>query len=325
MNAKFAFIFPGQGSQSVGMLADLAAIYPQVRQTFATASAVLGYDLWQLAQEGPEAELNLTHKTQPTMLAAGVALWRIWQAQTAVVPHFMAGHSLGEYTALVCAGALEFSDAINLVALRGQFMQEAVPAGSGAMAALLGLDDEQVNEACNAAAQGEIVAAVNFNSPGQVVIAGHTAAVARAVELAKVAGAKRALVLPVSVPSHCALMQPAALRFAEHLRKIPFKSPAIPVINNVDVAICSEPAQIRDALTRQLYCPVHWSAVIRKMSAAGVSALIECGPGKVLSGLNKRIDPALESFSLHNVASLDLTLASDTINTRNKELNHASE
>jgi [acyl-carrier-protein] S-malonyltransferase len=322
MNEKFAFIFPGQGSQSIGMLADLAMVNPVITETFAIASSVLGYDLWQLSQRGPAAELNLTHKTQPAMLAAGVALWRIWQSQSDAVPQFMAGHSLGEYTALVCAGALDFSDAIGLVALRGRYMQEAIPAGAGAMAALLGLEDDRVSEVCSTAAQGEIVAAVNFNSPGQVVIAGHANAVARAVELAKLAGAKRAIMLPVSVPSHCALMQPAALRFEEHLNKTSFSFPSIPVINNVDVAVCNEPDAIRDALTRQLYYPVRWSAVIHKMSSAGVTTLIECGPGKVLTGLNRRIDPALKSFSLHNVAGLEQILTGDAVNNSNKELTH---
>lgn len=322
MNKKLAFIFPGQGSQSIGMLADLAAKYPIVTETFAEASAILGYDLWQLSQRGPVSELNLTHKTQPAMLAAGVALWRIWQSQSNVVPKFMAGHSLGEYTALVCAGSLDFSAAISLVALRGHYMQEAILAGVGAMAALLGLEDDKVSEVCSAAAQGEMVAAANFNSPGQVVIAGHANAVERAVELAKSAGAKRAIILPVSVPSHCALMEPAALRFAGHLNNTLFRFPSIPVINNVDVAVCNEPDAIRDALTRQLHYPVRWSAVIYKMSAAGVTTLMECGPGKVLTGLNKRIDSTLESVSLQNVAGLEQALAGNAVNNPNKELNY---
>lgn len=324
MNTKLAFIFPGQGSQSVGMLVDLALTYPVVQQTFATASEAAGYDVWHLAAHGPEAELNLTHNTQVAMLAAGVAVWRVWQAQSSVVPAFMAGHSLGEYTALVCAGALDFGDAIRLVALRGRYMQEAVPAGAGAMAALLGLDDEQVVEICRRAAEDEIVAAANFNSPGQVVISGHAHAVARAVERAKTAGAKRAIMLPVSVPSHCALMQPAALRFAEHLHKTTFMAPAVAVINNVDVAVCTEPAALRDALVRQLYSPVRWSAIIRTLADRGVSTLLECGPGKVLSGLNKRIDTRLESYALENKAGLEQALDKLGVNS-NKELEHAAE
>ncbi len=324
MNKKLAFIFPGQGSQTIGMLADLAMAYPSVKETFATASAVLDYDLWQLTQDGPETELNLTYKTQPAMLAAGVALWRIWQSQSRAMPQYLAGHSLGEYTALVCAGALEFGAAIDLVNLRGRYMQEAVPAGTGAMAALLGLEDEKVSEVCNVAAQGEIVAPANFNSPGQVVIAGHINAVTRAVELAKSAGAKRAVILPVSVPSHCVLMQPAALRFAEHLNKTEFRSPVIPVINNVDVAIHNEPGAICDALIRQFYCPVQWSAVIRTMASAGVGTLMECGPGKVLTGLTKRIDPTLENIALYNLAGLGQALANDLITNLNEEPDHVS-
>ncbi|MEO5574041.1 MAG: ACP S-malonyltransferase [Gammaproteobacteria bacterium] len=325
MNKEFAFIFPGQGSQSLGMLADLAAVYPVVAQTFAEASAILDYDLWQLTLNGPDSELNLTHKTQPAMLAAGVAMWRIWQSQSPAIPRFMAGHSLGEYTALVCAGALKFSDAINLVALRGRFMQEAVPANTGAMAALLGLADDKVSEVCSQAAQGEVVAAANFNSPGQVVIAGHATAVERAVQLAKAAGAKRAIMLPVSVPSHCALMQAAAQHFAQHLNETPLKAPSIPVINNVDVAVCSSPDAIRDALTRQLYLPVRWSEVINKMALSGVTTLVECGPGKVLSGLNKRINPALKSLSLHNLAGLEQALAGDVAHNPMLELEHAAK
>jgi len=325
MNTKLAFIFPGQGSQSVGMLADLALTYPVVKQTFATASEAAGYDLWQLAAHGPEAELNLTHNTQVAMLAAGVAVWRVWQSQSSLVPAFMAGHSLGEYTALVCAGALDFGDAIRLVALRGRYMQEAVPADAGAMAALLGLDDAQVIEICRLAAEDEVVAAANFNSPGQVVISGHAPAVTRAVELAKAAGAKRAIMLPVSVPSHCALMQSAALRFAEYLNKTTFSAPAIAVFNNVDVAVCVKPEAIRDALVRQLYSPVRWSSIIRALADKGVTTLLECGPGKVLCGLNKRIDTRLESYALGTEAGLEQALDTLGNNHVNKELGHAAE
>ncbi|MDX1252984.1 MAG: ACP S-malonyltransferase [Gammaproteobacteria bacterium] len=303
-----AFVFPGQGSQSVGMLSAPATVYPEVRQTFGEGSAVLGYDLWNLVQNGPESELNQTDKTQPAMLAAGVAVWRIWQARQGRMPSVMAGHSLGEYTALVCAGALDFADAVRLVAERGRYMQEAVPAGAGAMAAILGLEDAQVIQVCAEAAQGEVVAAVNFNSPGQVVVAGGATAVARAVDLAKQAGAKRTLILPVSVPSHCLLMKPAAERLAALLRTVPMNVPRIPVINNVDVAIYDETDKIRDALVRQLYNPVRWVDTIRAMNGAGVKTLVECGPGKVLAGLNKRIDKDMVALPVFDPVTLDEAL-----------------
>lgn len=302
---SLAFVFPGQGSQSIGMLAELAAANPLLQQTFAEASQVLGYDLWNIVQNGPESELNNTAVTQPAMLTAGVAVWRIWQAQGGAVPTLMAGHSLGEYTALVCAGAIAFSDAVALVAERGRLMQEAVPAGSGAMAAILGLEDAQVIAVCNDAAQGEVVAAVNFNSPGQVVVAGRSAAVNRAIELAKSAGAKRALLLPVSVPSHCALMQPAADKLAFKLQAITVKSPAIPVINNVDVAAATDPDAIRDALVRQLHSPVRWVETVEKMAGMGVDKLVECGPGKVLVGLNKRIVKEMTTWAVFDSATLE--------------------
>lgn len=301
---SLAFVFPGQGSQSVGMYADLAANHPEVRAVFDEASAALGYDLWQVVANGPEEELNKTSVTQPAMLAAGVAGWRVWCAKGGKMPSVMAGHSLGEYTALVCAGALEFADAVRLVAERGRFMQEAVPAGAGAMAAILGLEDVQVIEVCAQAAQGDVVSAVNFNSPGQVVVAGATAAVQRAVDLAKGAGAKRAVVLPVSVPSHCSLMKPAAERLAERLAAIDVKRPSIPVLNNVDVAVAEEPDAIRDALVRQLYSPVRWVETIQRMRADGVDRLVECGPGKVLVGLNKRIDKDMAASAIVDEASL---------------------
>ena len=301
---SLAFVFPGQGSQSVGMYADLAANHPEVRATFDEASTELGHDLWQVVANGPEEELNKTHVTQPAMLAAGVAAWRAWLAQGGKKPAVMAGHSLGEYTALVCAGALEFADAVRLVAERGRFMQEAVPAGAGAMAAILGLDDTQVVEVCAQAAQGDVVSAVNFNSPGQVVVAGSAAAVQRAVDLAKGAGAKRAVLLPVSVPSHCSLMKPAADRLAERLASIDVKAPSIPVLNNVDVTAADDPAAIRDALVRQLYSPVRWVETIRRMHADGVDRLVECGPGKVLVGLNKRIEKDMAASAIVDAASL---------------------
>ncbi|MEW6646920.1 MAG: ACP S-malonyltransferase [Pseudomonadota bacterium] len=306
---SLAFVFPGQGSQSVGMLAELAAAHPLVRDTFAEASAALGYDLWQLTQNGPADELNQTHITQPAMLTAGVAAWRVWQEKNGKTPVVMAGHSLGEYTALVCAGALSFADGVALVAERGRYMQEAVPAGTGAMAAILGLEDAQVVEACAGAAQGQVVSAVNFNSPGQVVIAGHVAAVERAMEAAKAMGAKRALPLPVSVPSHCALMQPAADRLAQRLAGISVQVPQIPVINNVDVAVASDADTMRQALARQLYSPVRWVETVQKMAADGVDALVECGPGKVLVGLNKRIAKDMKTFAIVDTASLDEALA----------------
>lgn len=303
-----AFVFPGQGSQSVGMLSELAARYPVVKDTFAEASAVLQQDLWQIVREGPDALLNQTHITQPAMLAAGVATWRVWQARGGPVPQVMAGHSLGEYSALVCAGSLEFSAAIELVSLRGQYMQHAVPSGQGAMAAILGLEDQQVIDACAQAAQGEVVAAVNFNSPGQVVIAGQVDAVARAMDACKAAGAKRALPLPVSVPSHCALMKPAAEKLAERLQRIEVMAPRIPVINNVDVTTPSDPAAIRDALVRQLYNPVRWVETVQKMNRDGVATLMECGPGKVLLGLNKRINKEMAAYALLDAASIDAAL-----------------
>lgn len=301
-------VFPGQGSQSVGMLSALAGDFSLVSETFHEAGEVLGYDLWKLVSEGPEADLNRTDRTQPAMLSAGVAVWRLWRAQGGVRPAMMAGHSLGEYTALVCAGALEFADAVALVAERGQCMQEAVPVGSGAMAAILGLDDAQVVAVCTEAAQGEVVAAVNFNSPGQVVIAGNAAAVQRAIDLAKAGGAKRAVLLPVSVPSHCALMRPAAERFAKRLRDTDIRSPSIPVLQNVDVTAHDAPDAIRAALERQLYSPVQWVRTIEKMHDAGIRRIIEAGPGKVLAGLCKRINKELESTGIYDPQSLNAAL-----------------
>lgn len=309
-NTAFAIVFPGQGSQSVGMLAELGRAVPVVRDTFDAASAVLGYDLWELTQNGPDEALGRTDRTQPAMLAADVAVWRAWVERGGAQPLLMAGHSLGEYAALVCAGALSFEHAVALVERRGQYMQEAVPAGQGAMAAVLGLDDEQVRTVCAEAAQGEVVEAVNFNSPGQVVIAGDAAAVARAIELAKAAGAKRALPLPVSVPSHCALMRPAAERMRALLAETPFATPRIPVLHNADVRAYDDAASIRDALVRQLYSPVRWVESVREMAARGAGAILEFGPGKVLAGLNKRIDKELAASCVHDPASLEEALAS---------------
>ncbi len=302
---SYAIVFPGQGSQSVGMLSALAEAHPDIEETFREASDALGYDLWQLVQNGPEAELNQTHITQPAMLAGGVAVWRVWRRLTQRPPVALAGHSLGEYSALVAADSLNLADALRLVADRGRFMQEAVPAGEGAMAAILGLDDEQVLAVCKQAEEGEVVTAVNFNSPGQVVIAGHSTAVERAVALAKAAGAKRALTLPVSVPSHCSLMAPAAERLAQRLVEIDIQPPAIPVFNNVDVQAQSEPKAIRDALRRQLFSPVRWVDTIQSFAAQGVQQVVECGPGKVLAGLNKRINREMTGLTTSDVAGLE--------------------
>jgi [acyl-carrier-protein] S-malonyltransferase len=302
--SSFGIVFPGQGSQSVGMLSELAASHPIVNQTFSEATEALGYDLWDLVQNGPKEILNQTMKTQPAMLAAGVSVWRVWLDQGGRVPQLMAGHSLGEYTALVCAGALVFADAISLVAERGRFMQEAVPEGMGGMAAVLGLDDDQVKAVCAEAASGHVVEAVNFNSPGQVVIAGHKEAVERACSLAKEAGAKRALPLPVSVPSHCVLMKPAADRLAELLDRIVIAPPRISVIHNANVALATDAASIRKQLAAQLYSPVRWVETVQMMAASGVSSLVEAGPGKVLAGLTKRIERSLNGLPVFDTKSL---------------------
>ena len=307
---SLAFVFPGQGSQSVGMLAALAAAEPVVQQTFAEASAVLGYDLWALCQHGPESELGATERTQPAMLAAGVATWRTWLRHGGPKPTAMAGHSLGEYTALVCSGALGYEDAVDLVAFRGRVMQEAVPLGTGAMAAILGLDDQQVVEACREAEQGEVVEAVNFNAPGQVVVAGNAAAVARAIELAKARGAKRAVQLPVSVPSHSRLMTGAARRLAEKLAGVEVRMPDVSAVYTVDVQVHASPDGIRRALTEQLYKPVRWAETVRAMLAAGTTTLVECGPGKVLTSLNRRIErrPELAMLAVEDPAGLAAAL-----------------
>ncbi|HEX7031110.1 MAG TPA: ACP S-malonyltransferase [Gammaproteobacteria bacterium] len=302
--SSFAFVFPGQGSQSVGMLAELGAAHAVVRDTFQQASDALGYDLWQLAQSGPESELNATERTQPALLAAGVAVWRAFRAESGYRPAFMAGHSLGEYTALVCAGSVDFADAVKLVEFRGQAMQRAVPAGTGAMAAILGLEDADVRAACEEAAEGQVVSAVNFNSPGQVVIAGSKAAVERAIEICKAKGAKRALPLPVSVPSHCALMQPAANEMAARLAGVSIASPEIPVVHNVDVAMHDRPDDIRRALVEQLYSPVRWTETVRFMADKGVTGVVECGPGKVLAGLNRRIEKSMNVIAVQDPAGL---------------------
>lgn len=305
---QFAFVFPGQGSQTVGMLADLAAQFPIVEHTFSEASAALGYDLWQLVQQGPVEELNKTWQTQPALLAASVAIFRVWQQQGGKMPAMMAGHSLGEYSALVCAGVLDFAAAIRLVELRGKLMQEAVPEGTGAMYAIIGLDNESIAKACEESAQGQIVSPVNFNSPGQVVIAGDKDAVERAGAACKAAGAKRALPLPVSVPSHCALMKPAADKLAVALQDVTFSAPQVPVVNNVDVRAETAPEAIRSALIRQLYSPVRWTESVEFMAAEGVSLLLEVGPGKVLTGLTKRIVDTLAAAAVNDTASLAAAL-----------------
>jgi [acyl-carrier-protein] S-malonyltransferase len=304
-------VFPGQGSQSVGMLSELSASHPQVKQTFSEASDTLGYDLWRLVSDGPAEELNRTDRTQPAMLAAGVAVWRVWTANKGPAPALMAGHSLGEYTALVCAAAIDLADAVALVAERGRCMQQAVPEGTGAMAAILGLDDAAVEALCREAQEGEVVSAVNFNSPGQVVIAGNTAAVLRATQLAKERGAKRAVQLPVSVPSHCELMRPAAEQFAARLQEAPIRSPGIPVIQNVDVATHDDPDSIRNVLARQLYSPVQWVRTIETMRDSGIARLIEAGPGKVLTGLVRRIDRKLTVLPVLDPGTLKAALGNE--------------
>ena len=298
-----AFVFPGQGSQQVGMMEGFAD-HPAVRSTFAEASEILGDDLWRLVQQGPADALNLTRNTQPVMLTAGVAVWRAWQAQGGASPAFVAGHSLGEYTALVAAGALQFSDAVPLVRFRAEAMQEAVAAGVGAMAAIVGADDAAVIEACRDAAQGEVVEPVNFNAPGQLVIAGNRAAVERAMAGAKARGAKRALMLPVSAPFHSSLLRPAAERLALRLAHVDVKTPTIPVIHNVDVETHETPDAIRAALAAQAASPVRWTETIRALAMRGVTQIVECGPGKVLAGLTRRIDDSLTAIALTDGAAI---------------------
>ncbi len=308
MTQSLAFLFPGQGSQSVGMLKELADATPVIRRTFDEASEALSYDLWSLVQNGPEEDLNRTDRTQPAMLAAGVAVWRAWVERGGQHPEVMAGHSLGEYTALACAESIAFPDAIALVADRGRFMQEAVPEGEGAMAAILGLDDADVRAVCAEAAGGQVAEAVNFNAPGQVVIAGNREAVARAVKLAQERGAKRAVNLPVSAPSHCALMKPAAERLANRLADVKLALPKVPVIHNADVARAQDVEGIRQRLVEQLYSPVRWVETIQAMTADGIDRAVECGPGRVLAGLCRRIDRSLSAVAVYDPASLDKAL-----------------
>jgi [acyl-carrier-protein] S-malonyltransferase len=300
---KFAAVFPGQGSQSVGMMAPYGDL-PVVRETFAEASDALGQDLWQMLADGPAETINQTVNTQPIMLTAGVAVWRAWLAQGGATPSIVAGHSLGEYSALVAAGALQFADAVQLVRFRAQAMQEAVPAGEGAMAAVLGLEPDVIEAACNEAAQGQVVSAANLNSSGQIVIAGHAAAVERAMAACTARGAKRAVLLPVSAPFHCALMKPAAERLRERLASVAIAVPSIPVLNNVDVATPADPDSIRDALVRQAFSPVRWIETIKRMHADGVEGVYEFGPGKVLAGLVKRIEGSLAIEAITDASKL---------------------
>lgn len=310
MNSAIAFIFPGQGSQKVGMLAEMANLEPIVLDTFAEASDVLGQDLWHITQENPDDLLNQTQYTQPALLAASVALWRVWSSRDGFRPVVLAGHSLGEYSALVCAEAMSFSDAINLVHQRGQFMQEAVPAGVGAMAAIIGLTPEKVAEACELAEQGDVVAPANFNAHGQIVISGAAAAVNRAVIVAKELGAKLAKTLPVSVPSHCMLMEPAATSLQKVLATVDIRSPKIPVLQNYDVSSSDNPDLIRDKLVKQLYSPVRWVETIEAIHKQGVNNVYESGPGNVLTGLNKRIIKEISSFTINTPESLSHALES---------------
>ncbi len=310
MADKLAFVFPGQGSQQVGMLADLAEQYASIRETFSEASDALGYDLWHLVSDGPAEELNKTEKTQPALLTASVALWRLWQAEGGANPDYLAGHSLGEYSALVAAGVLSLTEAVKLVEKRGQLMQAAVPAGEGGMAAILGLDDDAVIQGCEAAQQGDVVEAVNFNTPGQVVIAGSTAAVDRAIALLKDAGAKRAMPLPVSVPSHCSLMKGASEELANSLNSLTLHNANIPIVQNVTALVETDAAKLKQNLVEQLYRPVLWSQSVAELVKLGVSETVECGPGKVLSGLNKRIEKTLTLSSLGSLAAFQERIGS---------------
>ena len=305
---KYALVFPGQGSQSRGMM-NAYADFSVVRDTFTEASEVLNQDLWQLICEGADADLNATVNTQPLMLAAGVAVYRAWQSLNAPAPVMMAGHSLGEYTALVASGALKFTDALPLVRYRAECMQQAVPEGVGGIAAILGLDEEVVREVCKEAAQNEVLEAVNYNSPGQIVIAGNRAAVERGMELAKAKGAKRALMLPMSVPSHCSLLKGAAEKLRVYMNDVVMQAPSVPVVHNADVKSYSDSASIKDALVRQLYSPVRWVETVQYFGSQGITHNVECAPGKVLVGLNKRIDTNQQAMTLNDGAALQATLA----------------
>ncbi|WP_444921957.1 ACP S-malonyltransferase [Microbulbifer sp. CnH-101-G] len=307
-NAALAFVFPGQGSQKIGMLSEIAQEAPEIQSTFAEASEVLGYDLWDLCQNGEQEAINLTQRTQPLLLTSSVALYRLWRARGGAVPARMAGHSLGEWSALVCSGVLAFKDAVHLVRERGRLMQEAVPVGTGAMAAVIGLDDAVVEEACAEAAQGEVVAAVNYNSPGQIVIAGSSAAVERAIDACKSAGAKRAMPLPVSAPFHTELMRPAAEKLAPQIEAAEFSAPQIPVVHNVHAEAESDPAKIKALMIEQIYSPVRWTACAQKLVSDGATQWVECGPGKVLAGLLKRINRSASCHGIDTPASFNEAL-----------------
>lgn len=314
-NSALAYVFPGQGSQSVGMLADLAPHYKEVADTFAEASNALGYDLWALVENGPQQQLDQTVYTQPALLTASYAIWQILQSRSAIQPAMLAGHSLGEYSALVCANAIDFQTAVKLVAARGQYMQEAVSQGVGGMAAIIGLDDEKVRAICEESKQSadQIITPANYNSIGQVVIAGHLPVVLQAMTLAKAAGAKLVTQLPVSVPSHCALMLPAAEKLKPLLATIAIKMPSIPVISNADVKTYESPDEIREGLVKQLYSPVRWVETIQTFIKHGISHIVECGPGKVLTGLNKRIDKSLQLQSIADAASVEAFINSENV------------
>jgi len=302
---KLAFVFPGQGSQAVGMLGDLAEKFPLVTDSFQEASDALGFDLWQLVKDGPSSELNKTSITQPAMLTASVAIWRIYKALGGTKPDFMAGHSLGEYSALTAAGVFSLADAASLVHARGNYMQEAVPDGTGSMAAIIGLDDDKVVDLCAEVAESEVLSAVNFNSPGQVVIAGHATAVERAIQECKAKGARMGRLLPVSVPCHCSLMEDAAGKLEEKLDSISLSSPQFPVVNNIDVKVENDPASIKTALIRQLSGAVRWTESMQMLADDGVTQIVECGPGKVLTGLAKRIDSRLAATAINTSDSLE--------------------
>lgn len=308
MAANLAFVFPGQGSQQLGMLAELAERYPVIGATFKEAEAALGFNLWQLVQEGPVEELNRTDLTQPAILTASIAIWRVWKELEGPQPAFVAGHSLGEYSALVASGAMNFADAVKLVKARGEFMQAAVPAGEGAMAAILGLEAAQIEAACKEAAQGQVVAPVNYNAPGQIVIAGNTAAVERAIAACKDLGARRALPLPVSVPSHCELMRPAAEKLAEELNQIQLSAPRISLVQNTSAQATTGVEELRQNLLSQLYSPVRWIESVEYMASQGVNTYIECGPGQVLVGLNKRLVKTAKSLAVNNPDNLEAAL-----------------
>lgn len=309
MNTELAFVFSGQGSQKVGMLAEVAAAFPVVQQTFAEASAVLGYDLWDLCQNGEQEQLNSTETTQPLLLTSSVALWRVWQEKNGAQPALLAGHSLGEWSALVCAGVVSFTDAVDLVRKRGAYMQTAVPKGEGSMAAVLNVEDAKILEICREASAVGVVEAVNFNSPGQVVIAGQVAAVEKASELLKAAGAKRVLPLPVSAPFHTSLMKPAAEKMAVHIVATKFSAPAIPVVHNVHAKTESDPEKIRQLMIQQIDSPVLWVDCVNTMVSHGIKTVVECGPGKVLCGLCTRIDKSLSAIGLEDLAGIDKALA----------------